>query len=109
MTEHAGNLTGLPLGGSGTTTALYVVGAASTVPGPVVRRMRVSCVPTDETDPRLVWLKSAEARRFEGHWVALDSDTADFLGPADTREDLRRLRDRDITLLFVEPMRQRPK
>jgi hypothetical protein len=95
-----------PLAGPGTTTALYVVGAVSTVPGPVVRPIRASHTPSNETDPKVVWLKSAEARRFEGHWVALDSDTGEFLGLADTREDLRRLRNRDVTMLLVKPKEQ---
>lgn len=107
MIGHASETEGLPSAGSGTTTALYAIGTVSTVAGPVVRP--VSPHPhEDETDPKLLaWLESHEARQFEGHWVALDPETAEFLGLADTREELRRWRDRDISLVFVEPRRRR--
>jgi hypothetical protein len=63
--------------------------------------------PQGESDPELKWLATAEARGFEGHWVALDPDTGHFLGLADTREQLRRWRQQDVSLLFVEPHRRK--
>src|SRR5260370_36405346 len=60
-----------------------------------------------EDDPEMRWLASDEARQYEGHWVALDPDNGEFLGLADTRADLRRWREQDISVLFVEPRRRR--
>jgi len=60
-----------------------------------------------ETDPLMAWLASDEARGHEGHWVALDPDTGEFLGRADTRAELRHWREHDVSILFVEPRRRR--
>src|SRR5690348_16994652 len=69
-----------------------------------------SQVPTLErrnSDPELVWLSSPEARHYEGHWVALDPDSGEFLGLADSRADLRRWREQDVSVLYVEPRTRR--
>jgi len=101
----------------GTATAMSVrqtssaaagyVAVQSSSPGPIVQPAETSASRSlQDTDPELRWLASAQARRYRGHWVALDPDSGEFLGLADTREQLRVWRERDVSLLFVEPHRR---
>lgn len=61
--------------------------------------------PHHKTDPIAAWLATGEASTHRGHWVALDPDSGEFLGRADTRAELRHWRERDVSILFVEPRR----
>jgi hypothetical protein len=85
------------------TEAEYEASGRSAAPGPVAVPDPAQPGQSVKSDPELVWLASDEATQYEGHWVALDPDTGQFLGLADTRADLRRWREQDISVLFVEP------
>jgi hypothetical protein len=89
------------VGRGGGTVATYQGSGMTTLSGPVVRPITPPAQQAD-ADPLMTWLASDEAKEHEGHWVALDPDTAEFLGRADTRAELRHWRDRDVSILFVD-------
>jgi hypothetical protein len=57
-----------------------------------------------EEDPVLVWLADPDSRRYENHWVALDSRTGKFLGMADALSSLRMWQARNAMVLYVDPL-----
>lgn len=73
----------------------------------VAHRVRPVGADLHQTGPEIRWLASDESRRHEGHWVALDARTGEYLGRADTREDVARCREREVSFVFVEPHRRR--
>jgi hypothetical protein len=95
--------------GSGSTlpTVGVVVGTPAAEPSTTAstsQDQQASQEPVAErTDPELDWLSSGEARRYQGHWVALSPQTGEFLGLADSNEDFRRWQQQHATLVFVEP------
>jgi len=85
------------------TEAEYEASGRSTASGPVAVPDPAQPDQSVESDPELVWLASDQAKQFEGHWVALNPDTGEFLGLADSTPDFRRWQQEAATLVFVEP------
>jgi hypothetical protein len=79
----------------------YEPGPSTEPPGTVVASRVASR--TDNLEPELVWLASEDAKRYEGHWVALNAETGSFLGLADSSTQLHRWQAQGATIVFVEP------
>ncbi len=54
-------------------------------------------------EPEMAWLASDEAKRYQGHWVALAPDTGSFLGLADTQSDVLTWQRQGASIVFVVP------
>jgi hypothetical protein len=92
------------------TTPVYSGGTVSTslapssgIGGPIVRPLTgVLMPPPGQRDPVAAWLDSDEAARHQGHWVAVDADTGQFLAEADDEADWQAWQARGALLLFID-------
>jgi hypothetical protein len=88
---------------SGGTVPTNVVPNVPGITGPVVRPVSAPPTPPPSEDRAVAWLDSDEAIPYQGHWVALDSETGDFLGEADNVHSWRVFRARGALVIFVDP------
>lgn len=83
---------------SGGTVPTHLVPNAPGIPGQLSSRP----IPPPSNDPVLAWPDSDKAVRYQGHWVALDSTTGQFLGEADDIRSWRVFRERGALVIFVD-------
>jgi hypothetical protein len=87
---------------SGGTVPTHVIPNVPRLAGPVVRPVSGPPIPPPGEDSVLAWLDSDDAIPHQGHWVALDSATGQFLGEADDVRSWRVFRERGALVIFVD-------
>lgn len=94
---------GTPFNLSETDTTVRKDNRISVSESPAPESSSAEASASGRSNPELTWLESPEARQYAGHWVALNPETGEFVGMADSDTDFRRWQLRGATVVFVEP------